>query len=69
MRFLFLDNTEENVEDKKAFFKGMINSFLHYYDKIDFENTDFDKTYIGAYSSKETTEEEARKKANEMLEN
>lgn len=68
MRFLFLDNTEENIENKKSLCKGMINSFLHYYDKIDFENTDFDKLVIGAYSSKETTEEEARKKINEMLE-
>lgn len=54
MRFLFLDNTEENIENKKALCKGMINSFLHYYDKIDFENTDFDKLVIGAYSSKDT---------------
>ena len=54
MRFLFLDNIEENIENKKSLCKGMINSFLHYYDKIDFENTNFDKLVIGAYSSKDT---------------
>ena len=40
---------------------SIMNMFLHYYDRIGFEDDDFiEKMAIGIYSSKETTEEEAR---------
>lgn len=43
--------------------------FLHYYDRIDFEDDDFiEKMEIGIYSSKETTKEEARERLLKMLE-
>ncbi len=61
IEYLFLDLNDETKEKKDEFCRR-INSFLHYYDSIDFENADFDKFYINAYSSKETTRKEARRK-------
>ena len=69
MKHLFIDNTLENQDKKKELLNGIMNMFLHYYDRIDFEDDDFiEKMEIGIYSSKETTEEEARERLIKMLE-
>lgn len=69
MKHLFIDNTIENQDKKKELLTGIMNMFLHYYPKIDFENDDFiEKMDICIYSSKETTEEEAKERIIKMLE-
>ena len=58
MKHLFIDNTIENQDKKKELLNGIMNMFLHYYDRVDFEDDDYiEKVEICIYSSKETTEE------------
>ena len=69
MKYLFIDNTTQNSDKKKKLLNGILNMFLHYYDKIDFEDDDYIKNIdICLYSSKETTEEEVRERIIKMLE-
>ena len=58
MKHLFIDNTIENQDKKKELLNGIMNMFLHYYDRVYFEDDDYiEKVEICIYSSKETTEE------------
>jgi len=41
MKHLFIDNTIENQDKKKELLNGIMNMFLHYYDRIDFEDDDY----------------------------
>lgn len=69
MKHLFIDNTLENQDKKKELLNGIMNMFLHYYDRIDFEDDDYiEKGEICIYSSKETTEEEVRERLIKMFE-
>lgn len=69
MKHLFIDNTLENQDKKKELLNGIMNMFLHYYDRIDFEDDDYiEKVEFCIYSSKETTEEEVRERIIKMLE-
>ena len=69
MKHLFIDNTTENQDKKKELLTGIMNMFLHYYPKVDFEDDDYIQNIeLCIYSSKETTEEEVRERLIKMLE-
>ena len=69
MKHLFIDNTTENVDKKKELLTGIMNMFLHYYPKVDFEDDDYiENIELCIYSSKETSEEEVRERLIKMLE-
>ena len=69
MKHLFIDNTTENIDKKKELLTGIMNMFLHYYPKVDFEDDDYiENIELCIYSSKETTEEEVRERLIKMLE-
>ena len=62
---------EETIREsiKKELLTGIMNMFLHYYPKVDFEDDDYIQNIeLCIYSSKETTEEEVRERLIKMLE-
>ena len=69
MKSLFLDCIIETQDKKQKLLNKIINIFLKYYDNINFEDDDYiENITFHLYSSKETTEEEERKRIIKMLE-